>query len=54
METPEPQEKEKEQGIGPIAATLIIVLLVAAAGIYYLLHENQRFHTPPAQEQFNA
>lgn len=54
MDEPVPTEKNEEQGIGPMAATIIIVALVAAAGLYFLFQEQKRFHTPPVEEQFNA
>jgi uncharacterized protein HemX len=56
MDAPERDETvtKEEQGVGAIVATVIIVLLVAAAGIYFLIQENKRFHTPPVQEQLNA
>lgn len=53
MDAPEPGKNE-EQGIGPIAGAVIIVLLVAAAGIYFLLQEQKRLHTPPIEQTFNA
>lgn len=54
MEAPDIEVKEKEQGIGPMAATVIIVLLVAAAGLYFLMQESKRLHAPPIEEQLNA
>lgn len=54
MDEPELQTPKKEHGVGPMAATVVIVLLVAAAGIYFLIEENQRLHAPPVEEQLNA
>lgn len=54
MDSPEPAHQEKDPGIGPIAATVVIVLLVALAGIYFLRQESKRLHTPPVEEQLNA
>lgn len=47
-------EHKQEPGIGPIAGAVIIVLLVAAAGIYFLLQGSKRLHTPPVEQVFNA
>jgi hypothetical protein len=54
MDEPELQAPKKEHGVGPMAATVIIVILVAAAGIYFLVQESQRLHAPPVEEQLNA
>jgi hypothetical protein len=55
MDAPEtPEQKEREQGIGPLAGALIIVILVVMAGVYFFIQESKRFHAAPIQEQFNA
>ena len=53
MDIPEAQEKNGG-GIGPIAATIIVVILLAIGGVYFLLQEKARFNTPPIQENLNA
>jgi hypothetical protein len=54
MDEPELQTPKKEQGIGPVAATVIIVLIVAIGGLYFLYQEHKRFNAPPVEEQLNA
>ena len=56
MEVPETQliEAKNEGGVGPIIATIIVVILLALGGVYFLIQENARFHTPPVQENLNA
>lgn len=49
-----PADAKKETGIGPMAGAIIIVILVALGGIYFLYQENVRVHTPPVQENLNA
>lgn len=49
-----PRRAEGETGIGPVAGVLIIVLLLAVAGVYFFRHEQKRLHTPPVEQQFNA
>jgi hypothetical protein len=43
-----------EEDLGPTTGIVIIVILVVLGGIYFLLKENARLHTPPVQQQLNA
>jgi uncharacterized protein HemX len=52
--TPQPIEKKEGGGVGPIAAIVIVVILVALGGVYFLFQENARLHKAPVQEQLNA
>lgn len=37
-----------------MAAIVIVVILVALGGLYFLFQESARLHTPPQQENLNA
>ncbi len=45
---------EEEKSVGPIVATVIVVVLLALGGLYFFIQGKARFHTPPVQEQLNA
>ena len=49
------EEKSKDSSIGPIAAIVIVVILVALGGVYFFITQEMRLHqTPPEQEQVNS
>jgi hypothetical protein len=52
-DTPQPKTKN-EGGIGPMAGIIIVVILLALGGLYFLLEESARVHAPPLQENLNA
>jgi hypothetical protein len=49
-----PEEKKEQPGIGPAAAIIIVVALVALGGAYFMVQEYHRLHTPPVEEFINA
>jgi hypothetical protein len=40
-----------EKNVGPISATVIIVLIVVAAGVYFFVKQAQHYHELKLQEQ---
>lgn len=47
-------EGTKAGGIGPMAGIVIVVILLAVGGMYFLYQEQQRIHAPPIEEHLNA
>jgi len=63
METPlheEPQDapssRRQENGIGPFAAIVIVILLLVLGGLYFLFEQANKIHQQelPGQEQVNS
>lgn len=54
MDEPELRSTNEEKGIGPIAGALIIVLLLAIAGVYFFLQGSSLMHAQPPQQELNA
>lgn len=52
-ETPQPIERT-ESSIGAQISIAVVVVLFVFGGLYFLLHEYQRFTAPPVEENFNA
>ena len=44
----------ERRGIGPVAAIIILVLLFAAGGLYFIYEQHARFTAPPVHETINA
>lgn len=54
---PEPQNAEvPREGVGPTAGIVIVVILLALGGIYFLITREMKLHAapPPGQEQSNS
>lgn len=48
--TPHTEEKKPaETGIGPMVGTIIIVILFAIGGIYFLLQQKERLQQTPVE-----
>ncbi len=55
MDDSSQQPEEKSEGsIGPSAAIIIVVVLVALCGVYFLLTESTRFHRTPVQQSVSV
>ena len=48
METP-PEKTEKE-GVGPFVGIIIVVILIALGGIYFLIQQQMKLQAPPVNE----
>ena len=48
------EEKKSESGIGPIAGTVIVVILLALGGIYFFITQEMKLHQQPVNEQVNS
>jgi len=53
METT-PMPERKESGVGPIAGTVIIVILLVLGGIYFFVTQEMKLHQQPQNEQVNS
>ena len=51
---PEPMMEKKEGGTGAIVGTIVVVILIALGGIYFLFEEHARSQQPPIEENLNA
>lgn len=57
METaPLPGPDKTESGVGPMAAIIIVVILLALGGIYFFITQEMKLHQTPStgQEQANS
>ena len=46
-------QEKKPAGVGPMAGTVIIVVLLIAGGVYFLVEQYKNFNTPPIEENLN-
>lgn len=43
-----------ESGVGPTAAIVIVVILLALGGIYFFVTQEMKLHQAPVNEQVNS
>jgi hypothetical protein len=49
------QGSSQRPQVGPMAAIVIVVILLALGGIYFFITQEMKLHqTPPVQEQVNS
>ncbi|MDE1925271.1 MAG: hypothetical protein KGH79_03775 [Patescibacteria group bacterium] len=50
----EPQRSESPSQVGPVVAIIIIVILIALGGLYFLISKEMQRTPPTGQEQANS